>query len=95
MFGGSIKSALVHGLTQYDVRQSKGKRYNPYALGQYLIRIDEVCEDIANGASPRDAICAAFTGQLLACALKACEMPTASRDELSGLGKYTYQRAAY
>jgi hypothetical protein len=33
MFGGTVRSALTHALTRYDERQSKGKRYNHYALG--------------------------------------------------------------
>src|SRR4051812_10439870 len=39
LFGGTIRSALTHAATRYDVRQSKGKRYNVYALAQYLARI--------------------------------------------------------
>lgn len=91
MFGGTVRNALVHALTQYDIRQSRGKHYNPYALAQYFKRIDDLCEDIAKGASPRDAICAAFTGPLLACALRAINATAPSQDELSGAGKYTYQ----
>lgn len=93
MFGGSIRPALLHALTQYDVRQSRGKRYNVYALGQYLIRLDEVMTDIDNGADARAAIAAAFTGPLLSCALKAVELAPPTTDELSGLGRYTYQPA--
>lgn len=88
----TIKSTLVHAATRYDVRQSKGKRYNPYALGQYFMRIDEVCADIERGADPRDAIVAAFSGSLLSAMLKAINADTATRDELTGLGKsWTYQ----
>lgn len=95
LFGGSIRAALVHGATRYDVRQSKGKRYNVYALAQYLTRIDDVCADIERGATPRAAIVAAFTGPLLAAMLKAACVDVATRDELTGLGKgWTYQPAA-
>jgi hypothetical protein len=95
LFGGTIRSALIHAATRYDVRQSKGKRYNHYALGQYFARIDDICADIDNGANPRDAIVAGVTGPLLNCFLKAIHADTASRDELTGLGKgWTYQPAS-
>jgi len=94
MFGGTVRSALVHAVTQYDVRQSRGKRYNPYAMGQYLMRVDDILEDIARGALPRAAIVAGMTGPLLACCLKAIGEAAPTRDELTGLGKYTYQRAS-
>ena len=94
LFGGSIRTALVHAATRYDVRQAKGKRYNHYALAQYLNRIDEVCADIEKGSPPRDAIVAGFTGPLLNVMLKAIHTDRASNDELSGFGRYTYQPAS-
>lgn len=101
MFGGNVRSALVHALTQFDARNERAaakkgsKRYhNAYALAQYLNRIDDVMADIERGATPRDACCAAFTGLVLKSALKAIEAPEASRDELSGLGKFTYVPAS-
>jgi hypothetical protein len=95
LFGGTIKTALIHAATRYDVRQSKGKRYNRYALAQYFARIDDVCADIDNGATPRAAIVAAFSGSLLNAMLKAANVETATRDELTGFGKaWTYQPAA-
>jgi hypothetical protein len=95
LFGGTVRAALVHAATRYDERQSKGKRYNVYALAQYLTRIDDVCADIERGATPRDAIVAGFTGPLLNAMLKAVHADTASRDEMTGLGKgWTYQPAS-
>lgn len=91
MFGGTIKSALIHAATRYDVRQSKGKRYNHYALGQYFMRIDEVCADIERGADPRKAITAAFTGPMLNTMLKAADLDKANSDELRGDGRWSYQ----
>jgi hypothetical protein len=92
IFGGTIRSALIHAATRYDVRQSKGKRYNHYALPQYFARIDEICADIERGADPRAAIAAAFTGSLLNAMLKAIDATPATRDELTGLGKaWSYQ----
>jgi hypothetical protein len=94
MFGGTVRSALVHAVTQYDVRQARGKRYNRYAVGQYLRRVDDICDDIAKGAQPRAAIVAGMTGSLLACCLKAVGEAAPTRDELNGTGKYTYQPAS-
>jgi hypothetical protein len=95
LFGGTIRTALVHAATRYDVRQSKGKRYNVYALAQYLTRIDDVCADIANGAAPRDAIVAGFSGPLLNAMLKAVFSDKATHNEIIGYGKgWTYQPAA-
>lgn len=92
MFGGTIHSALVHAATQYDIRQSRGKRYNAYALAQYFMRIDEVEQDTKAGADPRQALCAAFSGSLLNAMLKAIGATAPSRDELTGAGKaWTYQ----
>ena len=93
LFGGTIHTALVHALTVYD-RQNETRaasnpraHYNPYALPQYLIRLDAIEADIAAGAPVRDAIVAAFHGPLLRVALKAVNEPAATRDELTGAGK--------
>ena len=94
MFGGTVRSALVHAVTQHDIRQARGKRYNVYALAQYLARVDDICSDIAKGATPRAALCNGMTGPLLAHCLKAIGEAAPTRDELTGLGKYTYQRAS-
>lgn len=81
------RQSLVSAATRYDERQSKGKRYNPYALGQYFARIDDICADVANGADLRDAICAGFTGSLLNAMLKAANLQKPSDDEWTGRGK--------
>lgn len=91
---GTIRSALVHAATRYDVRQSKGKRYNHYALAQYLRRIDEVCADIEAGATPRAAIIAAFTGSLQTAMLKAVHEAPGTRDDITGAGRVVYQPVA-
>lgn len=92
MFGGTVESALTHAVTRYDERQSRTKHYNHYALAQYLRRVDEICADIKAGAPVRAAICAGVTGPLLNACLKAVGEAPATRDELSGLGRYTYQK---
>ena len=86
MFGGTVKAALQHALTAYDKKQEaaaqkRGTHFNHYALAQYLERIDEVCEDIARGASPRAACLAAFSGRLQDVALKAIDERPASEEE--------------
>jgi hypothetical protein len=92
LFGGSLHSALVHAVTRYDERQSKGKRYNHYALAQYLKRVDDICQDVKRGAPIRSAIVAGMTGSLLSACLKAASEAPATRDELSGFGKgWAYQ----
>jgi hypothetical protein len=67
----SLGENLIHAATVYDRRQSHGKRYNAYALGQYMLRVDEVLADVAAGAKPRDAIVAGFSGPLRSAMLKA------------------------
>jgi hypothetical protein len=65
-----MKQALIDCAVRYDNKQAPKPGYNPYALPQYLTRIDEVCDDIAAGAPVRDAIVAGFTGRLAAAMLK-------------------------
>lgn len=79
-----IKRRLVHAATAYDRRRAKGKRYNYYALGQYLMRIDQVCADIAKGASPREALIRAFSDRLLDAMLKGIGESPHTREEKHG-----------
>jgi hypothetical protein len=73
-----MRSELIHALTAFDAKQAARARknprayHNPYALAQYIARVDDIMWDIANGATPHDAICAGFTpGPLRKAALKA------------------------
>ncbi len=84
------KQILVTAATKYDARQAKGKHYNPYALGHYLARIDDIEKDVANGATLRDALCAGFTGSLLNAMLRAVKLEKPSDDEWSGKGGMFY-----
>ena len=88
------RQSLVSAAIKYDARQAKGKRWNPYALPQYLARIEEIEKDVTNGASLRDAICAGFTGNLLNTFLRAVKLEKPSDDEWSGKGKICYTPAA-
>ena len=46
----NLESRLTHVVTQYDIKQSTRKGYNPYALGQYLAMVDRICAAVADGA---------------------------------------------
>lgn len=85
----TIKSQLIHAVTEYDRRASKRRGYNPYALGQYLARIDDVCADIARGASARKALCAGLSDRLLDHCLKAIGERPFTVNELGT--SWTYQ----
>lgn len=74
MTNEQIRFTLVHTLTAYDRSQAKRKYHNPYALGQYLARVNDVMEDIEKGADPARAIAAGFTDTLAAKCLKACKL---------------------
>ena len=82
MFGGTIHSALVHAVTEYDRKQSTRQGYNHYALGQYLMRIDDVEKDIAEGTPIRAALLNGFSGRLLDHLLKAVGEPKFTKDEM-------------
>lgn len=90
LFGGTIHAALIHAATQYDVREAKGNRYNPYALAQYFMRIDDIKADIANGASPKAAIIAGTHGTLRNALLRAI----GEKADYSESGRMTYQPAS-
>lgn len=83
-----IHAKLVMAVTEYDRKESTKRHYNAYALGQYLGRIQEIDADIAAGANVRAAICAGFTGRLLAVCLKAIGEPKPTDEELRGKSLY-------
>ena len=56
---------LVSILTEYDIKQSKKKSYNRYALGHYMKAVGTVAEAIGGGASLHDALKQGFCGSLL------------------------------
>ena len=86
-----IRARLVHGATEYDRKQSAKRGWNPYALGIYLQRIDDIMVDIERGADPRSAIVAGFTDRLLDVMLKACGFEKGTVAECRGEGSITYQ----
>ncbi len=89
-----VRDKLIHAATAYDRRQARGKRYNPYALAQYFQRIDEVMADIEAGATPREALLAAFSDRLLDALLVGIGEPKFTMDEKRATdGRWTYQPA--
>lgn len=97
MNSDEIKHKLTHALTRHDRRNMARKRghYNYYALGQYLMRLDEILIDIDAGASPRAAILAAFSGSLANDCLRAIGETKATQNEIdAGNGRWSYRPVA-
>jgi hypothetical protein len=84
MSNKEIEARLIQALTAYDRKQSTRRGYNPYALGQYFERVENIMRDIAGGATPRQAIIAGFTGRLQDAALRAIGEPIAGDAEQVG-----------
>ena len=62
----TLKFNLDHLLTQWDIKQSKNKYYNPYALGIYLARAEDLIESVNKGATISEAIDTHFNDRLAA-----------------------------
>jgi hypothetical protein len=77
-------SKLAHAVTQYDIRQSKKRGYNIYALAHYLGAVQETCREIEAGKSIRSALVGNFNGRLLDVCLKAVGEPTSTKEEQRG-----------
>ena len=60
----SLKFNLDHLLTQWDIKLSKNKYYNPYALGIYLARAEDLIESVNKGATISEAIDIHFNDRL-------------------------------
>ena len=81
-----LQARLVSAALRYDEKQAKKKGYNIYAMAQYLLRIDEVIEDIRGGGEIRAAIVAGFNGPLATALLKAVgESGWTRQDDKGGL----------
>lgn len=70
-----IKARLVATAMQFDLKASKRRGYNPWAIAQYLERIDLVCAEITLGTKVRDALLNGFNDRLLTAMLKAVGEP--------------------
>ena len=62
----NLQSQLDHYLTQWDIKQSTKRGYNPFALGIYLERAADLASDVAQGATISDAIDAHFCDRIAA-----------------------------
>lgn len=62
---GTLEVRLSALVTHYDRVREKRRDYNRYALGQYLLRVDEVVSNVDKGARTGDALAAAFNDRLL------------------------------
>lgn len=70
---------MIHAVTEYDRKESTKRGYNPYALPQYMQRVQEISADIGKGADPREAITTGFTGRLVNHVLKAAGLAAERR----------------
>lgn len=61
-----LHSRLAHYLTQWDIKQSAKRGYNPYALGIYLERAERLAMDVASGSTVKDAIDVHFCDRIAA-----------------------------
>ncbi|MBU1621878.1 MAG: hypothetical protein KJ604_20675 [Gammaproteobacteria bacterium] len=75
---------LSSALTAYDIRQSKRKGYNRYAIGHYLKALEQTERAIDQGEDIRSALVANYCGRLLDVTLKAVGLPLSTRDEQRG-----------
>lgn len=75
---------LQHAFTQHDIRNSKRRGYNPYALARYLQIADEIAKEIETGEEPRKACTSRLNDRLLDVALGALGLPKASLKEIRG-----------
>ena len=62
----NLHSQLNHYLTQWDIKQSTKRGYNPFALGIYLERAEDLATDVAQGATISAAIDVHFNDRLAA-----------------------------
>jgi len=96
MTADELHSLLAATVVRYDrlaaERAARSKRgyHNRYALGQYLARVDDIAEDVRNGAEPRAAIVAGFSGRLADACLRAIGEPaTTDAENRGGMRGYT------
>lgn len=74
----ATRSLLTHAVTRYDraeaAKAARNRRayYNPYALGIYLGRVDDIMADLEKGSTLEDAVAAAFNDRLRDHVLKFC-----------------------
>jgi hypothetical protein len=75
---------LLMALTEYDVKQSRKKGYNPYALSHYMTALGEATSMMESGVTLRTALLKNFCGRLLDVCLKSVGEPTSTKQEQRG-----------
>ncbi len=82
-YGRILGSAVTTFDRKQEERAKRSKRgyHNRYALGQYLMRVDEVVTDIDAGSTPRAAILAAFDDRIADACLVAIGEPKQAEGE--------------
>jgi len=61
-----LHAQLDHILTQWDIKQSTKRGYNPFALGIYLRQAESIAEAVNQGATLSDAIDKHFNDRIAA-----------------------------
>lgn len=79
-----LRAKLLTALTQYDIRESKKRFHNPYALGHYMTALDNTMQLIEAGRTPRRALVGTFCGRLLDVCLKAIGEEKSTPEEQRG-----------
>lgn len=79
-----VREKLTHALTQWDIKQSKKRGYNPYALGQYLIAVDRVTNAMNCGVTIREALLDNFCDRILNLCIKTLNLDPATDAECRG-----------
>lgn len=51
-----VRLAIVSALTEYDIRASKRKDYNRWALGHYFRALEGIDEEVARGVERQERI---------------------------------------
>lgn len=75
---------LLNAVTTYDEKQSRTKRYNPYALAQYIEALDNARQRMAKESiTIRQVLLESFNDRLRDVCLKAVsEEPTTKEEKL-------------
>lgn len=82
-----LRQKLVNALTAHDIRESKKKHHNRYALALYFQALNRLENYIDAGYDVRLSMLNTFNGRLLDKLLKVAELPTSTKAE-SMVGSY-------
>lgn len=84
MNADTMRAKLLTALTQYDIRESKKRFHNPYAMSHYCGALDHTMRLVEAGRTPRAALIGCFCGRLLDVCLKAIGEAKATAGEQQG-----------